>query len=282
MPEAAVAAVDGAGALPDSEGQPLSRIRVVGMTEVRGGAAEQLLRRPAEEGAVRRVDLHDALVPVEDGHADGGVLEGRPEQLLTALELGMDLGVVQGEGGLDGEQLQELAQVRARTTTVDRAVDGQHPEQAPVGPEQRSEQGVHGMPGRRVVADLEVRDPAVEAVEPGRHRVVDEQQAPHRAGGRQQPVPVLLVLLQTEQLAAGLLRTCDADDAQRPVPCHQVEHRDLEGQQLRHRDDDLVKGRRQVEVAADPARDIDQEAGDVWLLAPLRQRAHGLLSSGAG
>ncbi len=86
------------------------------------------------------------------------LLERLPQPDLPAQGVA-PLGVLEGQAGLDGEHLEQLALLLVRDLVVGRQVDRHVAEQLAGRRVERRVEGVEGVPGVRVVGGLEVGDP---------------------------------------------------------------------------------------------------------------------------
>ena len=89
---------------------------VIGVGEVADAPADERRHRVAEHVGEGVVDLQEAALEVEQGHADRGVVEGGPEALL-----GFVAG--EGQGVLDGDVLEVDEQVHVAVRRIGRAPD---------------------------------------------------------------------------------------------------------------------------------------------------------------
>src|SRR5581483_6745592 len=121
----------GGGRRPSRPGvleQPAERRRIVGVDDVDGAPADDLLRRDAEDGGDRRARVPDRAAAVDDRDHVARALDERPEVLLAAAEIADERGSLEGggsdraeEGALVGDLRREA--VRADEVGVDETAD---------------------------------------------------------------------------------------------------------------------------------------------------------------
>lgn len=208
---------------------------------------------------------------VEDGHADGGVLEDALEHRLAALQPVVHAGLVEREARLHREQLQQLAGVLVGPQPVNGQVDRQHAEQAAVGAVQRGEQRVLRPPGALVVGARQVRHPHGAGDRDG--GVGEAQRADGLRRG-EQLLPGGQRGPGAEQLGAHGIRAGDGDHLEVAVGGQQVEHGDPEADQLHDGLSDLVERAVEVQGATDPAGDVPDEAGHGLPVGPAALPGH--------
>ena len=115
---------------------------------------------------------------------------------------------------------------------------------------QRREQGVHRVPGVRVLSDLDIRDPA--DVDLRRPLMGDEPKSTPVFGQRELALVVSQRPPHAHQLAMRLGVPGYGDGPQVTVRFHHTDHRHLEADHIDHHIGDRIHGGLEVTVRVDP------------------------------
>ena len=201
-----------------------------------------LTRRNRPDGLRREVDQR---------HADRCVLEGEAERLLAGPHPRDQSRVVDRDPGLGRVHLQQCAlHLVGRRPPSGRSTE-RMPTRVPDTRVHRREQGVHRVPGVRLVADRGVGHPA-------RDGLVVRLGVGEVAQRRPALGPVELVLpgrhhaRGAEQRGAHVRRPGDGDHLGGPVRVHEVDHGHAEAQPLDDAVDHRAQGGRQVGAGVEP------------------------------